>query len=60
MCCVQNGRGAYLGMIRHVDVEQCAVGALARYIWMRFVLYKAEFPDPANEAQWYVQRCSSK
>eukprot|EP00798_Chlamydomonas_sp_ICE-L_P027864 gene27864-12041_t len=43
----------HVGFTRNLDVKECCVGALGRYLVHRFMTIKEPFPDPLNwEADW--------
>jgi hypothetical protein len=49
----QFGRVEYGGFIRHRDVEVCAVGALAIYLFWRFHVVGEAFPDLRDRRSWH-------
>jgi hypothetical protein len=44
----------HLGVVRHADVHICSLGALARFLFMRFTINHSEhpFPDPSTPEGW--------
>ncbi|GAQ91375.1 hypothetical protein KFL_007750010 [Klebsormidium nitens] len=49
----KNGRLEYFGGIRHMQVEQCAVGAVAMQLFQTFHLLGAGVPDFSSRESWY-------
>ncbi|GAQ92565.1 putative Transcription activator [Klebsormidium nitens] len=52
----KNGRLEYFGGIRHMQVEQCAVGAVAMQLFQTFHLLGADAPDFSSRESWYNLR----
>jgi hypothetical protein len=52
----QEGRNEIGVAIRHKDVFQCPVGALAFYLFFRFHLSAEPFPDFSSNRGWYDTR----
>ena len=49
----QEGRNEVGVTVRHKDVAQCPVGALAFYLFHRFHLFGEDFPDLSTNQAWY-------
>lgn len=48
-----DGRNEYGSCIRNKDVDECPIGAMALYLFMRFQVNGEQFPDLQRRDNWY-------
>jgi hypothetical protein len=46
------GKKQYMGVMRHKDVEVCAQGTLAQYLFNRYQIQEEAWPDFSSPAKW--------
>ncbi|TMC16492.1 MAG: hypothetical protein E6J34_19965 [Chloroflexi bacterium] len=56
----QEGKSQYGLAFRHKDVERCAVGALALYLFIRFHIQNEPWPPFHDREQWYKTKLLAK